>query len=353
MAENSSFETGGSLLAAGVGGFYLVRLVQRMRYRAAHPDMADPGARFADWVPRVPAILMAIVIVAAVALFAWLGPVAIVLVAICVVVSIVLCALIMLMLWSAADQRRRANRYVICEMDYAAAPHAIKSTMRRIYRSAASLRSGHANQSGMFGDLGLDGLVYFAAERAIVSSELAGSVRELKSDAKSADRELLDNATKQIQVIKDELSEVEGALKRSADKASTLSVRLVEPERVRAASAAKEEAEAAAAERRDRARAKLEEASLRAEMRMDLGHNDVGVRVAAVDCGYTEAKRISDCALDGKPVADLPDEEGAQQPATTARAAVAKAAIVGAGNAAKFTAVSAKAGVGKLNRWRH
>lgn len=348
MAENSSADTAGSLLAAGVGGFFLFRLIQRMRYRAVHPHMTDPGGRFTVWLPRVPAILMAIVLVAAVALFAWLGPVAIVLVAVCVVVALVLCALIMLMLWSAADQSRRAGRYMICEMDYAAAPRAIKSTMRRIYRSAASLRSGHANETGIFGDLGLDGLVYFAAERAIVSSELAGSVRELKPDAKSDDHDLLDHAAKQIQAIKAELAEVEGTLKRSADTASTLSVRLGEPERARAAAAAKEEAEAAAADRRDTARAKLEVASIRAEMRMDLGHNELEVQVAAVESGYTEAKRISDCALDDKPVADLPDEQPAQQSTTPTYAAAANVAKVGAGKAAKFAAAAARVGIAKL-----
>lgn len=145
-----------------------------MRYRAVHPDITDPGAQYAVWVLQLPAILMAIVVLGVVSLLAWLGPVATVFMAICVVAALVLGALTMLMLWSAADQRRSTNRYAISEMEYASVPRAIKSTMRRIYRS------GHANRTGMFGDLGPDDLVYFAAERAIVSSELAEFVRELK-----------------------------------------------------------------------------------------------------------------------------------------------------------------------------
>ncbi len=235
MSENSSGGALVPLVGAGIGGIYLVRVIQRLRHRAVNPDMEDPGQRFVRWLPWVPFVLFAGVAIAAVALIAWLGPVAIIFVVACALVALLAWATLAFVLWSAAEQRRRASRYVICEADYTDAPRPIKSTMRGIYRSAQLMRSGRAYQSDIFGDLGLDHVVYSAAERAILSSELCAAARDLRPDAEPNDRALLDDANAQIQAIKEELAEIEATLKRSSKTDDKLSKSMIEPERQRAA----------------------------------------------------------------------------------------------------------------------
>lgn len=314
--------------------------------------MEDPGAQFARWLPRVPVVLTVFVVIAAAALLVWLGPVAIILVVVCALVALLVWAVAALWLWSAAEQRRRANRYVICEADYADAPRQIKSMMRRIYRSAQSVRSGQAYQRDMFGDLGLDHLVYSAAERAILSSELAAAARDLRPDARPNDRALLDDANVQIKAIKDELAAVEATFKRSAKTADTLSDRITEPERQRAAELANEEAAAAARDRRERARSRLDEVTTRASTRLDVEHGGIEDTVGSVASGYDEARQISDGVL-GEGRQDDPCRDDATNESTNApRAAMLKAANRAAGKATKFSLATAKAGADKLkNRY--
>ncbi|WP_396908636.1 hypothetical protein [Mycolicibacterium sp.] len=348
MAERSSVETAASLAAAGVGGYQLFRLVQRLRHRATHPDMVDPGKDLVRWLQWVACGLAAAVALVAVALFAWLGPVAIILVVVCVLAAVVAGVVAAGWLWVVAEQRRRACRYVLCEEDYADAPRQIKSTMRRIYRSARSVRSGAAHQQDMFGDLSLDQVVYAAAERAILSSELSAGIRDLRPDAKAADQALIENVNEQIRAIKDELASVEATFKRSARTADNLSERITEPERRRAAEHAKEAAEAAASDRRERARTRLEEVSMRADATLDLSHGDVEDRIDAVAAGYDEAKQVSDQILNDLNGVQAPRADTRNDSATTTRDSVRKAAKFTAGQAAKLSAAVAKASGDKL-----
>jgi hypothetical protein len=287
------------------------------------------------------------VAIAALALIARLGPVAIILVVVCALVALLVWATLALVLWSAAEQRRRASRYVICEADYADAPRPIKSTMRRIYRSAQSMRSGRAYQSDMFGDLGLDHLVYSAAEQAILSAELSAATRDLWPDAKSNDRALLDEANAQIQVIKDELAAVEVTLKRSSKTAAKLSESMMAPERQRVAEQAREQAATAAADRRERARSRLEEVNARANMRFDVEYGGVEDKVRAVAAGYEEVRQVAEGILGGNEGSKSRRDEVAED-SNTVRDAVFRAAKVTAGKATRFSVATAKAGADKL-----
>ncbi len=348
MAPTSPVDRWGTLVGVGVGGYSAVRLVQQLRHRAIHPDMDDPGNRYLRWSPWIPAILLAVVAAAAIALFIGLGPIAILPVAICVAVAIVLWAIASASLWLMADRQRRSVRYAICEADYTDAPRQIKLTMRRIYRSAGSLKAGQAYQRDMFGDLGLDHAVYSAAERAIHSAELATAIRDLRPDAVPSDRILLEDARAQIRAITQELSAVEATLKRGAKAADKLSERIVEPERQRAAETARETAAAAAKERRDQACSRLEEVCARADTALGVQHDGVEERIVAVAAGYDEARQISDKAL-GNATQVVPSAGNATRDSHESAHDVAlRAAKFTAGRAAKWSTAAAKASAQKL-----
>jgi len=359
MAENSPGGGLVNLVAAGIGGIYIIRLIQRLRRRATNPNIADPGRRYMKWLPWIPAVLIGVLTAAVIALFAVVDPF---LAAIFVVVIALLLAAVGLVAVAGtlvtAEDQRRAQGYVICEDDYADAPRQIKSTMRRIYRFARSIRSGQANQRDMFGDHGLELVVYSAAERAIVASNLAAAARDLKPEAKASDRELLDDANAKIRAIKDELTVVEATLKRATGTAEALSASVTEPEYRREAARAKAEADAAAEDRAQRARTRLIDATLRADATPEFGHADLEDRVTAVAAGYADVKSISDATL-GEPQLSSPEasrESGsAGVPSDRkAREQMILTAKSTAGKAAQFSVRSAKAGADKLKeRYRH
>lgn len=216
MANGSSVDAPPSLVAAGVDCYRLFQHVQRLRARVTHPEMEDPGKDLVHRLQWPAVVLDAVVVIAAVALFASLGPVAIIPVAVCVLIAIVSGIVTAVRLWLMMEQQRRTCRYVICEAHYADARPQIKSTMRRIYRSADSVRSSATCQQKTFGGLGLDHLVYSAAERAILSSELSARVRDLRPNA---DQALLEEVNEQIRAIQQELATVEATLQR--DRAVT------------------------------------------------------------------------------------------------------------------------------------
>ena len=78
-----------------------------------------------------------------------------------------------------AALHRRTTGYVISEDSYKNAPHSIKVSMRRIYKAAAAIETGRAHTDGMFGDIEVTRLVYSAAQRAVLSSELSASTTDL------------------------------------------------------------------------------------------------------------------------------------------------------------------------------
>lgn len=300
-------------------------------------------------MPAVPVALIAVVALIAAGLFYWLGPAAIVLVIGCALLALLLWAVVSMWLWLRAEQQRRAARYVICEADYEDAPRQIKSSMRRIYRSARAVRAGHAYQGDMFGELGLDHLVYSAAERAVLSSELAAAVRDLRPDAKRSDHSLLHDADAQVASIKDELASVEAMFKRSATTADNLSERITEPERRRAAQVAEEEAATAADDRRRQALRRLEDVSTRANAGTDLEHSQVEDRIAAVAAGYDDITEVSDRILGDVSVnVPAPNGDDGSPPSSRTRDSAVRAAKFTAGKTAKWSASAAKAGTEKI-----
>lgn len=347
MGENTSADALVSAGVAAVGSVQILRLFQRLRHRAIHPAMEDPGKDLMRWLQFAAIGFGAVAVIASAGLLAWLGPVAIILAVIICLVGIVAWLVAAAGLWLTAERRRRAVRYVICEDDYADAPRQIKSTMRRIYRGAQSVRDSQAHQRDMFGDLSLDEAVYGAAERAILSSELSAGIRDLRPDAQSSDQALLDDANQQIRVIKDELAAVEATFKRGAKSAEKLSQRVTEPERQYAAEQTRQHAASAANERREQARARLEEASLRASSVHRLETDTVSDQINAVAEGYDEARQVSDRVLD-RPSVSASHKSDADAAGST-RDAIVKAAKLTVG-AAKWSASAAKSGAERFKK---
>lgn len=310
--------------------------------------MGPCARRFERWLPWVPMVLLLFVAYVTVALTNWLGPDGIILAIACALVALLLWPTLAFMLWSAADRRRRADRYVICEADYADAPRPIKSTMRRIYRLAQSVRSGPAYQRDMFGELGLDQLVYSAAERAILSSDLSAAARDLRPDAMANDRALLDDANAQIQGIKDELSAIEATLKRCSKTADNLSQSMTAPERRRADEQAREQAAAAAADRRERARSRLEEVNVRAITRPDVDGGEVEDKVRAVAAGYDEVRQVTEGILGGGKGNGARRDDVAKDSNNTVRDNAFRAVKFATAQATKLSVAAAKARADKL-----
>lgn len=349
MGEKTSAESIASVGVAAVGSIQLYTLFQRLRHRATHPAMDDPGRNLVRWI-QIAAITFTLLVAIAVAgLFAWLGPVAVVLAVVIGLIAIVAWLVTAASLWLSAEHRRRAVRYVICEDDYADAPRQIKSAMRRICRSAQSVRSGQAHQRDMFGDLSLDEAAYGAAERAILSSELSAGIRDLRPDAQPSDQALLDDANQQIRQIKAELAAVEASFKRGAKAATGLSQRVTEPERQHAAEQARQCAASAASERREQARARLTEIHLRASSIDPLITDAVSDRIDAVAEGYDDARRISDQVLEKPSVSAARSSDADSGDARSTRAAMARVAKLTAG-AATWSAAAAKSGAERFKK---
>ncbi len=271
----------------------------------------------------------------------------------CALVVVVAATVVAAYLWLAAEEHRRKTGYIICEADYDSAPRQIKSTMRRIYRSARTVRTGRAHQDGMFGELELERLVFAAAQQAVLSSDVSAGIRDLKPDAGPDDRELIADADAQIKEIADHLVEVEARLKRTASMASRLSEIVAEPERRREAQKAAHEARAAAEDRRRRAHEKLQRATAEAKVKAPVDAEDVEDRVAAVAAGYEEATRISEQTLEGRSSRGENSVEGnAAAPADdggkSARAAAINAAKTSAVQATKLASAAGRVGAKTL-----
>lgn len=349
MGDKSSVESAVSLGIAAVGGIQVFRLFRRLRHRATHPSMEDPGKDLLRWQQLAAAATAVLAAIAIVGLFAWLGPIAIIPAVAIVLLAMVVSVAIALWLWLVAERRRRAARYVICEDDYADAPRQIKATMRRICQSAKSVQVSQAHQRDMFGDLSLDEVVYGAAERAISSSELSAAMRDLRPDAASSDQSLLDEANQQIRAIKDVLAAVEAAFTRSAKTAEQLSKHVTEPERQRAAERDRLRAESAARERRERARTHLEEVSEQAKMTPVSEPGNMIDRIESVAAGYVDARDASDGVLN-RPSATADCESSSDTPPASSTRDSAKIAAKFTASAAKRSATAAKSSVERLKK---
>lgn len=299
--------------------------------------MKDPGLKQTRWLPSIiPVSVLFVVGIGFAAIRAW-GAIGLLVTLVCALVAAIVSTIIAAFVWLAAEDRRRKVGYVICEADYVSAPRQIKSTMRRIYRSAQVVRTGRAHQEGMFGALELDRLVFSAAEQASMSSEIVVGIRDLGPNSGSGDRDLIAEADDQIKQISAHLSSVESTLKRAATTANRLSGWIAEPERREAARKAADAAYEATQDRRRRAREKLEEATAQAKGKTRLDAIDIEERIAAVSAGYDEAAGLSNRTLQGE---ELPTNDSPSR-----KAAVAKES---AGKAAKRATALGKAGAKKL-----
>lgn len=323
MSKNSAARDLVSVVAVGTHGFILFRAIQQLRRRAVNPDMKDLGLKQTRWLPAIiPAAMVLVVGIGFAAIHAW-GAIGVFVTLICALVVMIAAMIIAAWVWLAAEDHRRKVGYVICEADYGTAPRQIKSTMRRIYRSAQVVRTGRAYQEGMFGELELDRLVFSAAEQAIVSSQIACGIKDLKPDSESGDRELIAEADGQIKQISAHLSSVESTLKRAATTANRLSSRLAEPARQEAARKVDDAVHEAAQDRRRRAREKLEEATTQAKVKTRVDATDVEERIAAVSAGYDEATGLTNRTRHQE---EIPTNDSPTRAATAAKESATRAA---------------------------
>ncbi len=343
------------LITAGVGAGYAYRVLRQLRCRAINPDVQDPARNLMRWLQGLAIAVAALIVAVAVALFWSMGPVAIIFAVPLALLLVLLGLLGALYLWAYAEMERRKGGYVICEVHYPDAPRQVKASMRRIYRAARSVKSGVAYTSGVLGKVEMDRLVFAAAERAVVSSELSAAVRDLRPDASEEDRTTMENAANQIKEIVAHLGDVEKALKQSAVTAKSLSDRITEPARRQEAKRVGERQVAARNERRQRARSRLDDARLRAQGLSDIGLHDVTEQISAIDQGHQEASEISATVLTPEvrhSVASTnrdqitPPDPNAK--AGLSREAALRAAASSAGKAGRLTSVAAKSGLKKL-----
>ena len=251
----------------------------------------------------------------------------------------------------AAEDRRHATGYVICEAQYLAAPGKIKASMRRIYKSRASLKAGTASQSGMLPGTEIDRLVYQAARRALLSAELATAARELSADARAEDNDALGAASAKLQEIQNQLIDVEKRLTRSSAVASKLSQRLAEPEKKRAIEDIAGRHAAESTQRRGVARARLDAAAARAKsVDSNLDGVDVEERISAVHAGYEEVVTLSG-GLIGMPDHQSERANKASAESKDTREDIAKAVKASALKAGKLSRAAAKLGAARIKEW--
>lgn len=356
--KNEVDTAGGVLgtIAAALGLYAVVQFILRIRQRVRNPDSSDPASGLIAMLRIGPSVLLVVLVVANILAVAKWG-----LVAVIALIALDLLAVLAvgggaLFLWERADARRRSTGYVISELDYAAAPRQVKSAMRRIFRAARSIRGGRAYSEGMFGDIELDQLVYGAAERAVLSSELSTAMTDLKPDATAADKAVLDHANEQIDEIIAYLGTVESSLHAGARAAGGLSARIEEPEKRREAANRAEAVAEASAARRDSALSRVEAVTARASAKARIDPTDVEDRLRAVQAGYEEAAAVSGEARDEPGTAGEQSNldhsvESAARP-MTARDLAWKAAKNTANKTARVSTAAAKSGTDRYKNRR-
>lgn len=353
MGTGTSGNDGTSLFLAATGAIFVFRIYREIQTRVVQPGGQDP-ARPLKWllICGVPVLAIGIVVANVIAFKAF-GVDALILAILLDVIGLIGLTCLAGALWTAAELQRRQTGYVISEHSYLAAPRSVKSSMRRVHKSARTVRGGRAHQAGMFGDFELDQVVYEAAQQAVVSAELTTAVDELQGAATTEDAEALKAAAGQLDEILHYLQDVDASLKRAASTASKLSEDIARPAQERVARKLAADAAAAKAKRREQARARLDDVAVRAAARPVANGGDVEDRVTAVHAGYTEARSVSDAVLHGRPA--IPQEQKAESTAAAeedrhraAREAVWKATKLSAGKAGKFSVAAAKAGSEKI-----
>lgn len=249
--------------------------------------------------------------------------------------------------WTLLDLYR-LNQHNIRERHYINAPADIRKSLRRIYRSARSVRRGEAYAQGVVGDAELRRLVYSAAQQAVISSELSVQIRELALSRDPEDRRVIAEAEEHLAVIRKQIKDLEARFGRTADTADKLSQEITRPQRERVEAQRQAQADAAQAERHHIARVRLTEATYKAKLQRTAGDDgtDLEDRVSGLHEGYQEAARISATAQYG-PSLSAREDETADRTRTAGHRAkeVARAA---ASRGAKIASTAARLGVEKL-----
>lgn len=358
MANDSAGGIAVPLVATGVGGFYAFRVLRQFGRRAVNPDLPDPARNLIRWLQVLTVVVVALIFVVAALMFRSMGPIAVVFVLPFALLAFLVALAVAVYLWVFAEGQRRASGYMICEMHYPDASRQIKASMRRIYRSGRSVQIGKAYQDGMFGDVEVDRLVYSAAARAVVSSELTSAIRDLRPDADAEDRAALEGANSQIKEIADYLADVEAALKQGAAEADELSKQVSEPEQQRERERRAQEKVVMQDDRRQRARSRLDDAKAKAEVLEDVNANEVIERISAVRLGYSEARDVSDSILSprvepaGTSTTQASDRAGKPTDNAPTGEAFLRSASASASKVGRLSAAAARAGARKLRERR-
>jgi len=321
-------------------GAVAIYLVQRFRRRAVDPDVEDPARHLTMLLKWGCPALVAVIAGVNIAVVSIIGVMPQLLLLFVADAALLLgIAALAVCLWDRAEALRRQTGYVICEASYADAPRHIKKAMRRIYSSARAMRGGTAYQTGIFGDMPLEQLVYSAATHAVTSAELTAAIRDLEIDCGPDDRAALEAAHRRQQEIRTYLQQVEAALARTATSAETLSNHLEQPAREQAAAAKRERARAESAQRRQMALDRLEQATAQANSKDKIDSFVIEDRVTSIQAGYVEAKEASDAVLKGPTLPPAENAAEVKRPVLSAetKAAARKRAL----KATKWTADAA------------
>lgn len=330
MSDNAIPEL---FLALGIGRL-LWALFKSRRPKVVDPDTKDPARYF--WLLKV-----ALVVVFAAAYFTLVaaaqpdaaGLVAILLAPIAAI--LVVCGIRIVSIRAAAY--RISAGYAISDDSYKHAPTRIKASMAGIYKAAGSIEGGRAHRDGMFGDIEVTRLVYSAAKRAVLSSELAESTRDLRRIDDFAGSREQRHAKDRIEELVSEVRAVEQSLRRAKKVEGKLSRNLEEIDRTTAARRASE----ARRQKRAAAIGRIDEVTAQIDATTAPDATGVEDRITSVHAGYEDAEAITRQA--GQIPSQEPEiEDSATAPESDGVArktwSAAKSSAVGAGKLSKSAA---------------
>lgn len=303
--------------------------------RVADPDRTDPARHF--WLFK--AALLAVLIAVYGGIVATTPPDLRALLAVSLaLVGVILYFCSAMYVNFRAALHRRATGYVISYDSYKHAPRSIQVSMRRIYKSAASIEGGRAHRDGMFGDIEVTRLVYSAASRAVLSSELAESARDLicvEGFAASSEETRLVQA--RLKSLASEVQAVEKSLGRAKKAESQLSSDLEELDRA----AVKQRTNQTRQQQRVDTIKRIDEVTARIDATTTLDARDIEDRVTSVHAGYKEAEAITrqaEHSLASEPDAENATTVGGSHVVARTAWRAAKSTAFGAGRLSKSAA---------------
>ncbi|OZC84414.1 hypothetical protein CH282_14825 [Rhodococcus sp. 06-418-1B] len=268
------------------GGVMAVVSYKQYRARVTDPDRDDP----ARYLPLLKGGLLVLCVVAALGIWGvsedfLLGVVGALAATLVYFVGVIAISF-------GASMRRRSAGYTICEISYASAPQAVKKSMRKIYKSVEAIKSSRGFTGEMFGDLDIDRVAFAAAQRAVLSSELATAAnRSFQANIYSAPNDSQSVEDRQTALLS-EITNAERSLARAQSAATKLSFDLDAP--VRAADAQK--VRDARELRREESKNRVETVHSQIDSLAPLDCLAVEERISSVRAGYTEARVIGEQA---------------------------------------------------------